>query len=179
MRRWLPFALLVAVMYGTLGVAPMVGRAVLATAVGAWSFGRGLPIVVLAVGAGLVWHLARRQAPLSAYGLLALALIGYAGGLLWLRTQRLERVHLPEYGVLAWLGWRALVPTLGDGAKAYAAAAVLAAVVGWGEEIVQGFVPGRVYDLRDVGANALAAVLGTLLVASLRLGSTRQSNGGS
>ena len=98
----------------------------------------------------------------------AASIVGYAGGLFWLRTQRLERIHLPEYGVVTWLGWRALVQILGDGPLAYSAAALLATAVGWGEELLQAFVPGRFYDLRDVAANALAAVLGAVTIAALR-----------
>jgi len=170
MWPWLAFALFVGLIYATLGIAPSVGRALLATTIGAWSFGHGLPTLLGGGGALLGWRLFRRAAPPRAYVMLGVAIVGYAGGLLWLRTQRLERIHLPEYGVVTWLGWRALVPMLGDRPLAYSVAALLATAVGWGEEILQGFVPGRFYDLRDVGANALGAVLGAVTLAALRTG---------
>jgi hypothetical protein len=176
MRRWLAFALVVGVIFATLGWAPSVGRAAMATPFGAWAFGRGLPTVLAVAGVGGASLLAWRRAPARAFMLLAVAVAGYAGGLLWLRTERLERAHLPEYSVVAWLGWRALVPTLGDGPVGYVAAAVLASAVGWVEEVLQGFVPGRVYDLRDVGANALAAVVGMVAVAALHTTRSRGSS---
>jgi VanZ family protein len=47
---------------------------------------------------------------------------------------------------------------------------LLAVAIGWGEELIQRFVPGRVYDLRDVAANALGALLGLLVLVALRAG---------
>jgi VanZ family protein len=53
----------------------------------------------------------------------------------------------------------------------YAAAAALAAAIGYVDELIQWILPGRVYDLRDVAMNALGAVLGALVLAALRSGS--------
>ena len=83
---------------------------------------------------------------------------------------RLERVHVPEYGIAAWLAWRALVPRNGDRVGTYVAAVAIAAAIGWGDELVQSVVPGRYYDLRDVAANALGASLGVLVIFVWRSG---------
>jgi len=62
-----------------------------------------------------------------AYVALAGAAAGYALGFSWLREQHLERTHLPEYGVAAWLAWRAVAPLAPGMVAGYVAAAALAA----------------------------------------------------
>ena len=56
---------------------------------------------------------------------------------------------------------------------AYAAAAGAGAAIGYGDELLQGILPGRYYDLRDVAMNALGAVLGILVLAAARAGGAR------
>ncbi|HWB73992.1 MAG TPA: VanZ family protein [Nannocystaceae bacterium] len=68
-----------------------------------------------------------------------------------------ERLHFLQYGVLAVLARRALAERFAP-AWQYALAIAIAGAVGWGDELIQGRLPGRVYDLRDVLNNALAAV---------------------
>ena len=67
---------------------------------------------------------------------------------------------------------RAIHPLVPGAFAGYAAAAVLAATIGYVDELIQWLLPTRVYDLRDVGMNALGAVLGTLVLAALRSGRT-------
>lgn len=165
MRRWLALGAYVALLYGLLPFGPAIGNAVQASGAGRWTLGRGATALVVAGAVVLVLRLRRRAAPPWAWGALAVAALGYGLALGWLRAIRLERVHLPEYGLAAWLAWRALVPTLADRLRTYVAAALLATAIGWGDELVQAVTPGRVYDLRDVAANALGATLGTLVLA--------------
>lgn len=171
--RWIALGSYAGAIWTTLGVAPRVANAVLATPVGAWMVGRGAwvlaatAIVVLALG------FAYRRASWGAWGLLGLAGAGYVLGLVWLRSQRIERLHLPEYGVAAWLAWRAVAPIAGDGAAGYVAAVLVATGIGWSDELLQTLVPGRVYDLRDVVANALGAALGVVVLAAVRMGGRR------
>jgi hypothetical protein len=167
-RRWLALGAYAALLYGLLPYGPAIGRAVQASAIGSWMLGRGIVCVVLAGGIVTALHLRRRGTPPTAWVLGAAAVLGYALALLWLRAIRLERVHLPEYGIAAALAWWALVPSMGDRASAYVAAAAVAALVGWGDELVQAVTPGRVYDLRDVAANAVGATLGALVIAAWR-----------
>ena len=88
-----------------------------------------------------------------------------------------ERTHLFEYGFLAVLIHQALVERVRNGRRVPAPAAVavvLAALLGWIDEGIQGLVPNRVYDLRDVGVNALAGLMA--ITASLALTWARRSD---
>jgi hypothetical protein len=147
-----------------------------ATGVGGWFLGKGMALAVVVVGALLLARLVRRAAPWQAYVALSAAAIGYTLALSWLRAQHLERVHLPEYGVAAWLAWWALVPLV-PGPGSYAAAAGTAAAIGWGDELIQWVTPGRFYDNRDVAANALGALLGILVLVVVRAGSAGRVSG--
>ncbi len=167
--RWATLAVYVALVYASLPYGPRIGRAVTATAAGSFALGRGMSAgIVVAAALVLVW-LVRRRAPALAYVGVVVAAAGYALALGWLRSEHLERVHLPEYGIAAWLAWWALAPLVPEPAV-YVAAVVLAAAIGWGDELVQKVTPGRFYDIRDVGANALGAALGTIVLATLRSG---------
>jgi len=120
-----------------------------------------------------VLALRRRRAPARAYAALAVAAAGYALAFSWLSAQHLERTHLPEYGIAAWLAWRAVAPLVPGPLAGYAAGAALAAAIGYGDELLQSIVPGRYYDLRDVGMNALGSVLAVIVIAAARAGGQR------
>lgn len=177
MWRWLALGAYAALLYGLLPYGPAIGRAVQDTSLGRFGLGSGAVWIVAAGSLIVLAHLRRRGAPFVAYALAGVAAFGYAAALLWLRAIRLERVHLPEYGIAAWLAWRALAPALGTRWTAYATAAAVAAAIGWGDELVQAVTPGRFYDLRDVAANALGATLGTLVLAAWHVAPGRQSTG--
>jgi hypothetical protein len=130
--------------------------------------GPGAVWIVVGGVVAIVARLWRRGASPTAWVLAAATAAGYAAALLWLRAIRLERVHLPEYGIAAGIAWWAIVPRVGDRGFAYVGAALVAALIGWGDELVQAITPGRVYDLRDVAANALGAGLGALVIAVWR-----------
>lgn len=158
----------VVTVWSLLPYAPRVGRAITATAFGAWLLGPGLTWLLAIAAALLLVRLYRRDAPAWAYVTLVATAAAYAVAFAWLRSARLERTHLPEYGVAAWLAWRAVGPLVPGTAAGYAAAAVLGAAIGLADELLQKLVPGRVYDIRDVGLNALGAVLGVIVLAALR-----------
>ncbi len=69
-----------------------------------------------------------------------------------------ERLHFLQYGLMAVLARRAVAPRVG-GWRQYLAAIAIASAAGWGDELIQGLLPDRYYDLRDVLINALAAAL--------------------
>lgn len=169
-RQWAALGCYVGVVYASLPLGPRIGLKLIRTAPGAWLIGPGLLLLVAGGAAILMAALWRRRAPLWAYAALAAAAAGYGLAFSWLRAQHLERTHLPEYGVAAWLAWRAVDPLLPGTLPAYAAAAALGAAIGYGDELLQGVLPGRVYDLRDVAMNAVGAVLGIVVLAAARAG---------
>jgi hypothetical protein len=171
--RWVALGCYVGVIYGTLPFGPWVGLRLVRTTFGGWLLGPGLPLLALVGGVGGMVVLRRRKAPRWAYAVLALSAVGYVVAFSWLRAQRLERTHLPEYGVAAWLSWRAIEPVVPGALASYATAAAMAAAIGYGDELLQRVVPGRYYDLRDVAMNALGAVLGVLVLAAARAGKAR------
>lgn len=69
-----------------------------------------------------------------------------------------ERLHFLQYGLMAVLARRAVAPRVA-GWRQYLAAIAIASAAGWGDELIQGLLPDRYYDLRDVLINALAAAL--------------------
>ncbi|KPJ80650.1 MAG: hypothetical protein AMS19_09195 [Gemmatimonas sp. SG8_23] len=86
----------------------------------------------------------------------------------------IERTHLFEYGLLAAIVYAALAERQRNGGRVPAPAAITVAataLAGWIDEGLQARLPDRVYDLRDVGVNALAALVATaasVLLARLR-----------
>jgi hypothetical protein len=62
-----------------------------------------------------------------------------------------ERTHLFEYCIVALLIYEALVPAL--------LAILITALFGWVDEGIQALLTNHVFDIRDVGYNALAAVM--------------------
>ncbi|MHB8836984.1 MAG: VanZ family protein [Candidatus Methylomirabilia bacterium] len=94
---------------------------------------------------------------------LALAALGLASWAAWhlLASSPIGRVHLPEYGLLALLaGW-----AVGGGMLAALGSGIAAAGVGFLDELLQEFTPGRVFDWWDVALNVAAALLGGLSCA--------------
>lgn len=82
-----------------------------------------------------------------------------------------ERTHLFEYGVVAVLIYEALLERAREGGRVLmpGPTAVLAgACLGWLDEGLQLLSPTRVYDLQDVGVNALAALLAVSATWGLR-----------
>ena len=83
-----------------------------------------------------------------------------------------EGLHFLEYGLVAALFYLALRERwvrktemgLEGGSRAvrirpFAGALVLTAIVGWVDEAIQAVLPNRVYDLRDVAFNVIAAIV--------------------
>jgi len=82
----------------------------------------------------------------------------------------LERTHLFEYGLLGVLIDRALAERRTGGVRVPAPpviAVIVTALLGWGDEGLQALLPDRVYDLRDIGINALAGLVAVVAFRSL------------
>ncbi len=88
----------------------------------------------------------------------------------------LDRTHLFEYGVLATLLYAALRERSERTGRVRFLAGIAigaSAAIGWLDEALQGLLPDRVYELRDVGVNALAATIAvgfTAVAARIRRG---------
>lgn len=77
-----------------------------------------------------------------------------------------ERIHFIEYGVLAGLLHAALA-----GRPLWlrtTAAVLLTALAGLGDEVIQRYLPNRVFDWRDVAVNAAAGALVVATIEGLR-----------
>ena len=86
-----------------------------------------------------------------------------------------ERTHLIEYGVVAVFIYEALSERLSQGRRVPVPAllAILAtALFGVLDECIQAILPSRVFELRDILFNVLAAVMA--VVASMALGWARR-----
>ncbi len=128
----------------------------------------------LAGGAWVALELGRRRAPWRAWLVLFLSGAIYASIALDIEVPQ-ERLHLVEYGALALLLRSAYVESVRARPRAGSAPNIdiwtlgTATAIGWLDEAVQGILPNRQYDLRDVGFNALAAALALGTAALLRL----------
>ena len=92
-------------------------------------------------------------AVLAAY--VALLFVFYRGRL------TLEKVHLLEYGVLAYLAFNAVRVSRRGGAGAVVAALFIT-LAGAGDEGLQRLIPDRVFDPYDIVANWLGGALGAV-----------------
>lgn len=135
------------------------------------AFGTGFVLVLVAIVGNAISSGESRRA--LWIGLGVAAVLGMI--LVRLGIGASARTHLFEYGLVAVLLFEAGRERV-RGGGAFPAPGVTAvaatAALGWIDEGIQSVVPGRVYDLRDVGINALAGVLavtGTSLTARVRL----------
>jgi len=119
-------------------------------------------LVLIAVGTILaVFFLIKRRADgLSAINLIW---IGAVSGAYLFFTVRLwkspeEAVHFLEYGVLSYFAYAALRFHVKD-ISIFFTASLMTLFVGTVDEIIQWLVPGRYWDIRDVGFNFLGGVL--------------------
>jgi hypothetical protein len=76
-----------------------------------------------------------------------------------------EKIHLIEYGILAYL----FVKAIGfDRRKMYFLAIILTALFGLGDELVQYYTPNRFFDWWDVFLNAVSGFNAVLLIYLFR-----------
>ena len=122
----------------------------------------------IAVVVALLIAVARiRDRRASRYGLIAAALvIGASYSVLMAagdrETDAVERVHLIEYGALAWLFYRAWKPA--NDLSIVILPVLAGLIVGTCDEWLQWFIPNRVGEARDVALNLVAVGCGLLFV---------------
>jgi len=73
---------------------------------------------------------------------------------------------LAEYGLLAYLVYKALRHDFPE-TKAYIIGFLIASGFGFLDEVIQHVLPNRVFEMRDVMTNVLAALLGLLMARAL------------
>jgi hypothetical protein len=141
----------------------------------------GVGVVVSIVAAILVAFLSIRERRAERFALLAIALV-FGGTYMWATStpypevNAVERVHFVEYGLIAFLFYRAGLPRRSSGAGGRETAdgsiivlPLLASfAVGTCDEWLQWFIPVRVGEAHDVFLNLAAIVCGLLFGLALR-----------
>ena len=164
LKKWTAALAYVGAIYATLGVAPRP----LAVLRAHNCLRLTLAIAFLACVLLVLNVMRFRSRNLWNYFGFALTVGAYLGLTRFVQTPE-EQVHFVQYGLVGVLFLRAVrthTPTL---PVAYAVAFALAALAGWLDEVLQGHVPGRHYDVRDIQLNAVSALLG-LVVHRLSVG---------
>ena len=100
---------------------------------------------------------------LAAYAQLA-ALAGALGLFIADLEVAEERFHFIQYSLLA-LGFFCSLSATRKGSALVLATFACTALAGVLDEVIQYFLPSRVFDLRDIGFNALAGAAGTIACA--------------
>ena len=139
----------------------------------AWNMllGRGspwfdrMPLVLCASLAAAIAFLLlrRREKRPSIYTAIALLAVLYYH-LFHFVTYPIERIHMGEYGLITFFIVMALA-SHGAGSIIYLWAVILAFHIGIIDELVQGVLAERYYDLKDVWLNAWACGLGGCVIA--------------
>jgi hypothetical protein len=164
-RLWFwTLAVLVAI-YATLGLAGKLAGYLREYNLLGVAYGLGM---LLAVGAVIAQWVKSRPGRREIWVTLGVVAVYFMA---WVRIENpAERTHLFEYGLVAVFIYQALSERLRNGRRVPipAGIAIIAtALMGWLDEGIQAILPNRVYDLRDVGVNALAGLLA--IAASLVL----------
>jgi hypothetical protein len=172
-RLWSAAGLCVALIYSTLSLARPIAEALRERNL----LGFVVGLVFIGIAGLIAWHLAVARPGRRA--VLTVALIGGVYLVLLTAIPMLpeERLHFLEYGLVAILIYEALqerrahLTEVGSSAPGadpwpFLIAFLATATLGWIDEGIQAVLPNRVYDLRDVGFNALAGLLG---LSTLRL----------
>ena len=158
-RRLWGYALAVQVaIWAALGLAGRLAETLRDYGFLAPAFGLGFLLVIVSV-AGI--SLGSRPRGREIWVLLGIAAV-YGMVVVRMGVSWEERTHVFEYGLVALFVHAALVERRARGRRVPAPAVLavlVTAALGWLDEGIQALLPGRVYDLRDVGFNALAGVM--------------------
>ena len=156
-RLWLWTLAAVVAIYSTLGPAQVLAEVLRERNLLRVSFA----LVVLLVVGGLAASWVRRP---PGWGEIAVALSVALAYLMvgWRIDSWEERTHLIEYGIVAALIHQALLERVRQGRRVPVPAALTVAataLLGALDEIIQAMLPSRVFDVRDIGFNALAGFM--------------------
>ena len=159
---WFVLAVAVLAVFGTLSYARTVFD-LISSAGFADTFKVAISIILFSFGAAMLgWMLmVAKIRRLSDYLLLAGLAAVYLVVLLTLSDMPVERVHLIEYGLIGLLAHQALRHRFAGGDRALLAVLVTLDV-GLIDEVIQGLLPRRFYDTKDILVNTIAGLLGVL-----------------
>ena len=164
-RLWIWTLIVVAVLYSTLGVTPMVAASPLFRNLNAALFLLGMMLV----GATIISRGLKIRLSGANLGIILGVAAAYV--LVFVRfTSTEERSHLIEYGVVAAFIHEALEERASQGrfVPFHPLLAVLAtALIGVVDEFIQHFIPNRVFDPLDIVFNTMAAALAVAAIAAL------------
>ena len=158
-RRWLPVVLWVLVIYTTIPFVRALREWYVARWDPAWIGWAVAAVLVCAAAATLA--ILKQQALPAPRGRtlwIAAATAVFVAWTFSLRRSPEEAVHFLEYGVLAVLIHRALRPSM-QSALIFVAAALIGALIGTADEIIQWITPSRYWDWRDLVLNGGAGAL--------------------
>lgn len=140
-----------------------------------WIVHYGAIVVGAFVGAMILHSFAKKpRGRWVSLGVLAFVAAVYAVFMRTLATYPVERIHLLQYGLLGFLVFRSFGPGI-EGLRRYAYSAVVVFVIGFADEIIQGFVPTRYFDMKDVFVNLASGALGLALTAASRYDGSRRA----
>jgi VanZ family protein len=137
-------------------------------------------VVLLLLAGGFSVYMIRHRRELGMFRFLLLAGLLFTYGCLLKYHCRFpaERLHLMEYGLLAYLSYSGLRLHLSR-MSAYVLGFLISSAFGFLDEVIQYVLPNRVFEYRDVMTNVIASALG-LLVAGfcLKAGSNDERSNG-
>ncbi len=129
----------------------------------------GLFVIAFFVLVGAMAGLALKERPSWREAWVGLAVVAvYA--MAFIRLGIAERTHLFEYGLVGVLVYHALLERRRGGGRVRAPAVVAVvgtALLGSLDEAIQWVLPNRVFDVVDMGFNALAALMSVLATVAL------------
>ena len=168
-RLWIWTLVVVAAIYSTLGPAQVLVAMLRERNLLRISFA----LILVMIGVAIIWRWVKQSPGWRELGMWLAAAAVYIFAFFRVETLE-ERSHLIEYSLVAILIYQALLERARQGRHVpYLAALAFGASVALGflDEGIQAILPKRVFDLVDVGFNALAAFMA--IVVSMALGWAR------
>ena len=169
-RLWIWTLVVVAAIYSTLGPAQMLVAMLRERNLLRISFA----LILVMIGVAIIWRWVKQHPDWRGLGVWLAAAAVYTFAFFRVETLE-ERSYLIEYSLVAILIYQALLERARQGRHVpYPAALAFGASVALGflDEGIQAILPKRVFDLVDVGFNALAAFMA--IVVSMALGRARR-----
>lgn len=159
-HRWFLAGLWVILIYGTLSIVRPLTE--FAKQYSLFPVVINAVIVIILIGAVALFLKKNPIRQALTYVLLLSVLAAYLFGLIIISIPE-ERLHFVEYGVLAFLVYRALILDVSK-RLGYLLAFIITTLIGLGDEGIQYLLPNRYYQFKDVCLNSISAALGLIFV---------------